>query len=64
MTRKIGDGNFPSKRAPRERAAEPFAYLKTGAKPRYDIKELVLQMKGKTAPPIVDWGPPVGKEIW
>ena len=31
--------------------------------PRYDINELVRQMKGKKPPKLVDWGRAVGEEI-
>lgn len=31
---------------------------------RYDLDELLAQMRPETFHDEVDWGPPVGKEIW
>lgn len=31
--------------------------------PRYDIDDLVRQMKGKKSPKLWDWGPAVGEEF-
>jgi antitoxin MazE len=30
---------------------------------KYRLRDLLAQCKGKTPPPEVDWGPPVGREL-
>jgi antitoxin MazE len=32
--------------------------------PEYDIKELVRKITKENRHDLLDWGPPVGKEIW
>lgn len=34
------------------------------ATPVYDLDELLAEMTPDTFPEEIDWGPPVGKEIW
>ena len=34
------------------------------ARPKYHLKELVSQMTPKNRPSEVNWGAPVGKELW
>ncbi len=34
------------------------------AKPRYDLQELLAQITPENLHDPVDWGPPVGREIW
>jgi antitoxin component of MazEF toxin-antitoxin module len=36
----------------------------TGKKRKYTLKSLLAQCEGKTPPPEVDWGTPVGREVW
>jgi antitoxin MazE len=31
---------------------------------KYTLQQLLAQCRGKTPPPDVDWGPPVGDEAW
>lgn len=40
----------------------PVALRRPGG--RYRIEDLVKEMKPENEPEYVDWGPPVGKEIW
>lgn len=32
--------------------------------PRYDLDELLAQITPDNLPDPIDWGPPVGREIW
>ena len=36
----------------------------TRRKRAYRIEDFVKRMKPETEPEFVDWGPPVGKEVW
>ena len=34
------------------------------ARPAKTLEDLVAEMKGQARPEVVDWGPPVGHEVW
>ena len=43
---------------------ENGAVIVRRAKPKYTLEELLDGMTPKNVHPEIDWGPPVGKEIW
>ena len=46
-------------------AVKGRAIIISAAKPRrYDLKQLVDQITSENRPQLIDWGKPVGKEIW
>ncbi len=34
------------------------------SRPHYDVEELVAQITDENLPEFIDYGPPVGREIW
>jgi antitoxin MazE len=38
--------------------------IKASRPRRYNLKELVDQITPENRPPLLDWGKPVGKEVW
>jgi antitoxin MazE len=38
--------------------------IKASRPRRYNLKELVDQITQENRPPVINWGKPVGKEVW
>ena len=46
------------------RAVDGHLHVVPQQKPRYTLEELVAQITPENRHDEIDWGPPVGKEVW